>query len=89
MLAAPTTWRDTAGLRVPIPTLLFVASTKKVLEMLAVIPDEEAISNNVSGVTSPSPNLPVEVDEKMANLVPVLSKISTSAVKEAPFLNSQ
>ena len=53
-----------------------------------MIPELEATSNKVSGVVSPSPNLPVDVEEKMANLVPVLSKISMSAVKDAPFLNS-
>ena len=53
------------------------------------MPDWEAISKKVSGVESPKENLPREVEEKMANLVPVSSKISMSAVKEAPFLNSQ
>ena len=33
--------------------------------MEAVIPDEDATSKNVSGVVSPNPNLPSEVEEKM------------------------
>ena len=74
---------------VPIPTVLFVPSTKNVFDIDAVIPDWEDTSKNVSGVISPSPNLPDEAEEKMANLVPVLSNISISAVNDAPFLNSQ
>ena len=35
-------------------------------EILATIPELDAISKNVSGVESPSPNLPCEADEKMA-----------------------
>ena len=66
-----------------------VALTEKMLEMDATTPEDDAISKNASGVTSPSPNLPVDVDEKMANLMPVLSKISISAVNEVPFVNSQ
>ena len=58
------------------------------LEIEATIPEEEAISKNVSGVVSPSPNLPRETEEKTANGVLELSYISRSAVKEAPFLNS-
>ena len=56
-----------------IPTLKLVASTKKVFEIDAVIPEELAISKNVSGVTSPNPNLPSEVEEKMAKAGPELS----------------
>ena len=66
-----------------------VALIEKMLEILATTPDEEAISKKASGVVSPRPNLPEEVDEKMANLVPVSSKMSRSADIDAPFLNSQ
>ena len=66
ILAPPTTCKETLGVEVLIPILLLVASTKKVLEILAVIPELEAISKNVSGVLSPSPNLPDDLDEKMA-----------------------
>ena len=44
------------------------ALIEKILEILAVIPDELAISKNASGVVSPNPNLPSEVEEKMANI---------------------
>ena len=44
------------------------ALIEKIFEILAVIPELDAISKNVSGVVSPSPNLPNEVDEKMANI---------------------
>ena len=66
--------KATAGLERLIPILLFVPSTKKVLEILAVIPDWEATSKKVSGVVSPSPNLPREAEEKMAKklLFPLL-----------------
>src|SRR5262245_24355055 len=52
-------------------SLELVASREKMLEILATIPEEEAISNIVSGVVSPIPNRPREADEKTANLVPV------------------
>ena len=49
-------------------TLLLVASMEKMLEIDAVIPELDAISKKASGVVSPSPNLPNEVEEKMANI---------------------
>ena len=49
-----------------IPTRLLVASTKKVLEIEAVIPELDAISKKASGVLSPNPNLPEETEEKIA-----------------------
>ena len=58
---------------VPIPIVPLVPSTKKVLEIEAVIPDEDATSKKASGVTSPSPNLPSEVEEKMPKAKPELS----------------
>ena len=65
-----------------------VALMENILDILATTPDEEAISKYASGVVSPSPNLPREVEEKTANLSPVSSETSKSAEKEAPFLNS-
>ena len=50
-----------------------VALIEKILDILAVIPDEDAISKKASGVVSPNPNLPNEVDEKIAKAEPVLS----------------
>ena len=44
-----------------------VASIEKILEILATIPEELAISKNASGVLSPSPNLPPDLEEKIAN----------------------
>ena len=41
----------------PMPTLLVPPSTKKVSEMLAVIPEVSDISNLASGVVSPMPIL--------------------------------
>ena len=49
------------------------ALIEKRLEMLATIPELEAISKKASGVMSPSPNLPKEVEEKMAKPGPELS----------------
>src|SRR3989344_4277244 len=65
-----------------------VALIENMLDILATTPDEEAISKYASGVVSPSPNLPSEVEEKMANLSPESSETSKSAEREAPFLNS-
>ena len=67
----------TPGAEVPIPILSLPASTKKVLDMEATMPDELAISKNVSGVVSPKPNLPNEVEAKM-NLSVELSWNNTS-----------
>ena len=91
MVALPDTSRATAGVESLIPILLFDASTNSVFEILAVIPDDDAISKNVSGDESPRPNLPLEAEEKIANIevVAVLSQNSTSLEKEAPLLNSQ
>ena len=66
-----------------------VALMEKMLEILATTPDELAISKYASGVESPSPNLPNEVEEKTPRKVPELSLISRSAWKEAPWVNSQ
>ncbi len=60
------------GAVVPMPILLFVASTKKVLEIEATMPDEEAISKKVSGVESPKEKRPDEVEAMVMNLVPAL-----------------
>ena len=49
-----------------------VALMEKMLEIDATTPDEDAISKNDSGVTSPSPNLPSEVEAK-TNLATELS----------------
>ena len=68
------------GVEEPMPTKPLVASTKKMLEMEAVIPEVEATSKNVSGVVSPTPNLPKEVEEKI-NLVMELSWKLTSLLK--------
>ena len=54
-------------MEVLIPILLLVASTKKVLEMDATIPEDEAISKKASGVLSPRENLPEDLEEKIAN----------------------
>ena len=70
MLAAPVTSNETAGLGLLIPTLKLLASTKNVFEMEAVIPELDAISKNVSGVRSPKPNLPSEVEAKTNLPVP-------------------
>ena len=40
-------------------------------EIEATIPDEEAISKKVSGVVSPKPNLPNEVEAKINLVVPL------------------
>ena len=52
--------------------LVVVALMEKIFEIEATTPDELAISKKASGVVSPSPNLPSEVEEKMANILPVL-----------------
>jgi hypothetical protein len=52
-----------------ILTLLLDASMEKMFEILAVIPELDAISKYASGVMSPSPNLPEEIDENLAKAV--------------------
>ena len=52
---------------------LSVALIEKILEMLATIPELDAISKKASGVVSPNPNLPREDEEKTAKAEPVLS----------------
>ena len=49
-----------------------VALIENILDILATIPDEEAISKYASGVESPNENLPNEVDEMVMNLLPRL-----------------
>ena len=44
------------------------ALIENILDILAVTPDELAISKYASGEVSPSPNLPNEAEEKMANM---------------------
>ena len=44
-----------------------VALIENMLDILATTPDDDAISKYASGVVSPSPNLPDEVEEKIAN----------------------
>src|SRR3989344_1316899 len=72
-----------------MPTLRLVASTKNVLEILATVPEADAISKKASGEESPSPNLPREVEAKMAKILSELLWNSTSLEKEAPALKSQ
>ena len=66
-----------------------VALMEKILEILATTPELDAISKNASGVESPNPNLPDEVEEKMAKILSELLWNSTSLEKDAPALNSQ
>ena len=47
-----------------------VAFIEKMLEMEAVTPDEEAISKKASGLVSPKPNLPREVETNLAKEAP-------------------
>src|SRR3989338_263881 len=44
-----------------------VALRLNILEILATIPEDETISKKAFGVLSPSPNLPPDLDEKIAN----------------------
>jgi hypothetical protein len=72
-------------------TLVLVASIVKILEILAVMPELEAISKKASGVESPSPNLPSDWDEKIARKVfesSYIFRLAEATEKEAPFLNS-
>src|SRR3989344_5733901 len=69
---------------VPMPIVLFVASTVKVLEILAVVPDEDAISKYASGVVSPRPNLPDEVVENLAKGVEAVFLTTRSLSKSQP-----
>ena len=66
-----------------------VALMEKILEILATTPELDATSKNASGVESPNPNLPDEVEEKMAKILSELLWNSTSLEKDAPALNSQ
>ena len=53
------------------------------LEILAVIPELDATSKKVSGVTSPNPNLPDDTVENLAKVEPP-SWISRSLVNLQP-----
>ena len=59
-------------------------STKNVLDMEAVIPDELDISKNASGVTSPNPNLPKDTVENLANGVEAAFLTTKSLSKSQP-----
>jgi hypothetical protein len=72
-----------------IETKRVVALIEKRLEIDATTPELLATSKYASGVESPSPNLPSEVEEKMAKMESELLWNSTSLEKEAPALKSQ
>src|SRR3989344_178147 len=74
----PATSRSKSGVESRIPILWLPASTKKMLEILAVIPVELAISKKVSGVESPRENLPREAEEKMENSKAPRSNLKSS-----------
>src|SRR3989344_9621077 len=52
--------------------------------MEAVMPDDDAISKKASGVMSPSPNLPDEIEENLAKALPPMLLTIKSLLKTQP-----
>ena len=71
-----------------IPTLVFPASTKKVLEMEATMPEELAISKKVSGVVSPKPKRPREVEAKLKRVIELSWKFTSLLKVHSPAIVS-